>query len=479
MALDQQRNWTIAMADNLERVKRSARGGGKPQDEVGAGAETEDTQEYRQHTGPPIYLPDEIIIQVLEYITRLKDSQRTLASCCLLSRQWYDAAVPLLYAQPYLYGKNFDPFVRTMCPSINLHVRKSPLSELVKVLNMASLVHQGRPSLTARLLGRAKGSLEEFVAPQASFALNCLAGLSKCTKLRVLDLSLVSEAPPLPDLFKAVAHLQDLRTFRLPRSGGFGAHHKPASFTWSPNLEDLSLSGGIDGHFLHGVVTFPQTLRSLTIEHCPQAKGYAITHLLKTAVRPLRNLQSLKIRFMPRLSSRALDDILFLLPQIQRLSLSVDYITPAIFDENHFNHSYNKYVLPSLSGADDDDQLAAVEPLQHNNLRTLELTNSGDPGVEDKISPIDIMIAIDEGSLPRLRQVRVAKTLLWHSSLTASDAEALADVLIEASKRDWEDGVGVFAGGGQGAGVGKRMDREEQERRKVWEQVAGVWMFDG
>lgn len=473
------------MADNLERVKRSARDGGRAKETKGGAGDTDaaevQSHVYREHTGPPVYLPDEIIIQILEYITRFKDAQRTLASCCLLSRQWYDAAVPLLYAEPYLYGKNFDPFVRTMCPSINLHVRKSPLSELVKVLNMASLVHQGRPSLTARLLGRTKGSLEEFVAPQASFAVNCLAGLSKCLKLHVLDLSLVSEAPPLPDLFKAVAHLQHLRTFRLPRSGGFGAHHKPASFAWSPHIEHLSLSGGIDGHFLHGVVTFPQTLRSLTIEHCPQAKGYAITHLLKTAVRPLRHLESLKIRFMPRLSSHALDDILFLLPQIQRLSLSVDYITPALFDEGHFNHMQHKHILPAISipTEGDDDQLATIEPLQHNNLRTLELTNSGDPGVEDKISPIDIMIAIDEGSLPKLRQVRVAKTLLWHSSLNASDAEALADVLIEASKSDWEGGMGVFAGSRKNAGLGRGMSREEQERRKVWEGVAGVWMFDG
>ena len=35
---------------------------------------------------------------------------------------------------------------------------------------MSSLVHNGSKSLTARLLGRVKTRLEEFVAPQASFA---------------------------------------------------------------------------------------------------------------------------------------------------------------------------------------------------------------------------------------------------------------------------------------------------------------------
>ena len=35
---------------------------------------------------------------------------------------------------------------------------------------MSGLVHNGSKSLTARLLGRVKKRLEEFVAPQASFA---------------------------------------------------------------------------------------------------------------------------------------------------------------------------------------------------------------------------------------------------------------------------------------------------------------------
>jgi len=41
---------------------------------------------------------------------------------------------------------------------------------LVRVLDMSMLVHNGSRSLTARILGRLKGSLEYFVAPQASFA---------------------------------------------------------------------------------------------------------------------------------------------------------------------------------------------------------------------------------------------------------------------------------------------------------------------
>lgn len=126
-------------------------------------------------TAPPpeqtvAHLPPEIIIHILSYIPRRPSTQSTFYSCCLLSRRWYAAAIHRLYHTPYITGKNFKQFVATICPSVNAHVRKSDLAELVRRLDMGNLVHDGSKSLTARLLGRVKLRLEEFVAPQASFA---------------------------------------------------------------------------------------------------------------------------------------------------------------------------------------------------------------------------------------------------------------------------------------------------------------------
>ena len=67
-------------------------------------------------------------------------------------------------------GKNYNAFVQAICPSVNAHVRRNGLAELVRRLDMSNLVHNGSKSLTARLLGRVKTGLEVFVAPQASFA---------------------------------------------------------------------------------------------------------------------------------------------------------------------------------------------------------------------------------------------------------------------------------------------------------------------
>ena len=117
-----------------------------------------------------VHLPSEIITHILSYVPRHYTSQATLYSCCLISRQCYAVAISQLYHSPYISGKNFKQFVATVCPSVNAHVRKSELAWLVRRLDMGNLVHDGSKSLTARLLGRVKFHLEEFVAPQASFA---------------------------------------------------------------------------------------------------------------------------------------------------------------------------------------------------------------------------------------------------------------------------------------------------------------------
>lgn len=418
------------MADNLETVVRKSRE--KEQKDQTRNTHTHPALPEKKWTSPPIHLPDEILIQILDYVAHSSQYQTTLASCCRLSRQWFSVAVSELYRRPILYGNKFDPFVKAICPSINLHVRKSPLASLVKVLDMSGLVHQGSKSVTARLLGRTKNNLEEFVAPQASFGANCFPALSKAAHLRKLDLSLVSESPPLLELLKTTSHLQNLTTLRLPRSAGFSIKVDSSQVSWPPNLEDLCLSGGIDNHFLHGVVELPNSLRALTVEHCPMLHGSDIMHFLNNAVRPLPNVENLKLAYLPRLTESSLDCILSVLPGLTKLSISVDYITPTFFELSE-NLQYQEYYAGNISQHRQGTAKHEWHDGREAQLRTLELTNSGNPGVEDKISPIDLIIAMDDGQLPNLRQVRVAKSLLWHSGSAASDLEALSDALKESA----------------------------------------------
>ncbi|KAK6435408.1 hypothetical protein LTR95_008404 [Oleoguttula sp. CCFEE 5521] len=469
MALDCRANWQVQMQVRTIPA-RSADRSDLSHTVISPEKDSGHTSSLKPPT-TPIHLPDEIIIRILDYLAALHDAQASLASVCLLSRQYYSAAISFLYHQPILYGKNFDPFTRAICPSINLHVRRSPLSKLVRILDLGKLVHQGSKSVTARLLGRTKEHLQYFRAPQASFAVNCLPALAKCQSLRTLDLSLVSESPPLADLLRTVARIDSLLHLCLPRSSGFGVHSRPTAFAWPARLEHLALSGGIDDHFSRGVVAFPITLRSLTLEHCPHAKGFAVAHLLRTAVQALPRLEEVRIAYMPRLSSHALDSILLLLPQISKLSVSVDYITPAMFDESHFNHKTVAPLAVFEAQGFEPDRTATIEDkgvFSHSHLRMLELTNSGNPSVEDKISPIDIMLAIDDNVLPALRVVRVAKSLDWQGATLADETEALADALVEASKADWDAKQSQYMA-----------TTRKDSLVRPWEKWAGVWTFDG
>ena len=184
MALGADSSWTVEMQEGYDKwlsrvVARTIPDTLPPHD---AQAEAKFTSspshcEVLQHalssqttTEQGAHLPPEIILQILSYLPRTRSSQATLHACALVSRSWYAASVPILYHSPFIIGKNFKLFVTTVCPSINAHVRRSQLADMVRRLDMGKLVHDGSKSLTARLLGRVKGGLEEFVAPQASFA---------------------------------------------------------------------------------------------------------------------------------------------------------------------------------------------------------------------------------------------------------------------------------------------------------------------
>ncbi len=193
---------------------------------------------------PKVQLPVEIILQVASHIPRQASDQKTLWSCCLVSRAWYSATVPLLYQRPYLGGWNFQAFVATVCPSKNAHIRRSQLAELVQTLDMGELVHDGSKSLTARLLGRLKGNLIEFVAPQASFSINSFAALSKCTHLTLLNLSLMSASVSTKLLFQTIQSLTKLETLFFPRTSIYEDDFNKDGYEWPSCLKSLHFAGG-------------------------------------------------------------------------------------------------------------------------------------------------------------------------------------------------------------------------------------------
>ena len=182
MALNVESNWTTAIEeDNSRRVdeilarRSSTKEPTMSSKQDGVPKVTREITPQQDLSRPPpldrfLNLPSEILLNITSYIPYQEAPQQTLHAATLVSRSWYSAAVSLLYRRPYITGRNFKLFVATVCPSINAHIRKSELANMVKSLDMSNLVHEGSKSLTARLLGRLKRGLKEFRAPQASFA---------------------------------------------------------------------------------------------------------------------------------------------------------------------------------------------------------------------------------------------------------------------------------------------------------------------
>ncbi|TVY60886.1 F-box protein, partial [Lachnellula suecica] len=213
MALDAQSNWNVEMSQPL-KVKMPFRSHSRQQVEAPSLVRTI----HLKPSAREILLPTEILTEILSYIPLRPASQPLFWACTLVSRSWYAASIARLYSRPHLHGGNFHRFVDTVCPSKNANIRHSALAPLVRRLDMGELVHNASKSLTARLLGRLKGNIEEFVAPQASFGINSFAALSKCSRLRHLDLSLISASISNKLLFQTLKNLQDLETLFFPRS---------------------------------------------------------------------------------------------------------------------------------------------------------------------------------------------------------------------------------------------------------------------
>ncbi len=117
-----------------------------------------------------VRLPVEILSHVISYIPSGSVGQSTAWACCLVSRQWYSAAISKLYEKPRLAGHNFEEFAALICPPVNTHIRRIGLEHYVTHLDVSGVAYESTNSLTARLLGRVGPTLRDFIAPATSFS---------------------------------------------------------------------------------------------------------------------------------------------------------------------------------------------------------------------------------------------------------------------------------------------------------------------
>ena len=218
--------------------------------------------------------------------------------------------------------------------------------------------------------------------------INCLAALSKCTKLRFLDLSFVSESIALSELLHSTASIPKLEILHLPRSSGHEAHNRPIrEVAWPTNLRELRISGGLSDETVVSLTTLPQSVSSLSIRNCTRLSMLTIRPLLEIRGDQLHRLEIVAPITALQVSRGPLDNVLNWAPNLRYLQISVEFLTADSF------------------ATDEDDK-------KHESLKTLYL-HCFDPALCEDVFPSDVLEGIFFGKLTGVRILGIHERLGW------------------------------------------------------------------
>ncbi len=124
------------------------------------------------YRGAPVYIPHEVLSLICAHVARTQDleTQATMWACCLVCKAWYGSFIARLYQHPILHKRNFNMFANTISSGRRLSVpTDTGLQAFLEHLDMSQVAYESSRALTARLIGRAKGSLRTFTSPAVSF----------------------------------------------------------------------------------------------------------------------------------------------------------------------------------------------------------------------------------------------------------------------------------------------------------------------
>jgi len=400
------------------------------------------TTHINEESKKPFILPDEILVQVTNYLLDEDESfrfsrpllsppktQLMFATLCRTNKQWYRISVPNLYANPWLYGHNYQLFVRTVCPTSNESARRSDLARFVKQLDLRLLVHQGSISTTAQLIGRTKANLEVFRAPSSTFGVNCLVALSKCSKLQILDLSRLHAQVQFDDFVRTLSQLHKLQALDTPRIPRTIASSSPQAankeITWPPFLSKLRMSKLDGSGFLWLFFSaprwinayIPNTITSLIIQD-GNVEKFEMIQTLQHDVPSLKELTLTNLNLI-----RGFNNVLQHAPNLERLCISINLITaqfPVFSVEYDGNHPLKHLEIASCSG-------------------TVELRSN--PATF--FSNSHLSEAVNADQLPKLRRVDVWESAAARFRTDELDYGLLHAELVQLGIEDGFDGAGM------------------------------------
>ena len=244
------------------------------------------------------------------------------------------------------------------------------------------------------------------------YRINCLAALSKCTNLRFLDLSFVSESIDISDLLHSTASLPKLEILHLPRSSGHETYKRIIrGVAWPTKLRELRISGGLSDEFVSFITALPQSVSSLSIGNCPRLSMLTIRPLLEIRGPQLRHLEivapipALGVTFGP------LDNVMKWAPNLRYLKISVEFLTEALFAERDHDESHYK------------------------SLKTLYL-HCFDPTQCEDLGAANVLAGIFFGKLEGVRILGIHERLGWRDNERSREALWEINTLLRAQAEE-------------------------------------------
>ncbi|EEB06349.1 F-box protein Pof5 [Schizosaccharomyces japonicus yFS275] len=321
-----------------------------------------------------VNFPSEIWLRIFCFLdvngTKQEKNYGQLLRICKAA---YYAGLRVIYYYPKINARNYASFFYA--------ITHRPYGIFVHHLNLVNATYTAKASMTSRMLRLCSKNLISFYSPQSGIGFTAFRALSQCTKLEILDLSVLTLKADLFYLFEGVKDLKKLHSIIFPPISQVSMR---SINCWPTSLKSVSLSGGFTDEFLSESL-FPSSIRRLGISHCPFVTDTGILMFLS---RIGHQLSSLSISFpMPQLSRRGLDSVLLLCPNLKKLSISVNYIT--------------------------SDFISAI-PEEGHGLEILDLTFSGNliSGIE-LLKPDNLSSALVDEKLQSLKRLRWSIQLGW------------------------------------------------------------------
>ena len=217
------------------------------------------------------------------------------------------------------------------------------------------------------MLFRLQDNIHTITAFANTSSINCLAALSKCTNLRLLDLSFVSESLSMADLMHSAASLPKLEILHLPRSSG---HETGKKLSWRrlpDTLRELHISGGISDESVFFSSDLPESVTGLSIGHCPRLSMLTIRPLLAVCGTQLHDLEV--VAPIPNLTvyNGVLDEVMDWAPNLRYLKVSSDFVSKQIFDtcdDGELHHKKLNTLYLHCFDPDEGGELGAAHVLK-------------------------------------------------------------------------------------------------------------------